>query len=488
MNEIRGEQLSTDLKKAIDSKDIDNLRYIANFYYPGEIAEALNNLDVLDTIKLLRWLEPEPAAKIFAEIGPDEQKSTIEQITSQKLTQLLDELYADEVADLIQEMPSNIVKKILKSTPREQRTVVNKILDYAEDTAGAMMSVDFIELDSKLSNEKAIETIRKAISEVSETEYFFIVNKQNILQGTVQLKDLVFSDKPLKELINRRFIAVKTNDDQEAVANIMQKYELPVVPVVNNENRLVGVLDESDMVEILQAEAGEDIQKLAGINPIERQYFEISIWKMVKSRMFWLSFLMVSDTLVQLIINLFITIYKVPGSSSAGGPEQGFPGLNSYIFTVLLVPLLPLLSGTSGNAGSQSSSIVVRALALRDVDVKDYWRVLWKELRIGVFVGLILVGVNFVRQIIIYFATSPHTINKYQWLAIVTVSCALLFTTVFAKIIGGTLPIIAKAFKIDPAVMSVPLLTTVLDGLTTAIYFGIGIFTFLIPFQQTLHF
>ena len=460
------------------AKDVKNLRLLAQNSHPVDFALALEELDDKDMVICLRWLKIAIAAKVFANLTYESQKHIINTLTSVELNELIDDLYPDEIVDLIEEMPSNLVKKILRATPQDMRGDVNRILQYEEDSAGSLMHVNFLELDERLTAAQALKMIQSKLQGLEETEYFFVTDQHHTLVGTIELKTIVFAkpNTPLIDLSNKRILAAKTSQDQEDIANLFLKYNLDVLPIVNNENRLMGIVDSADVVDVIEQESTEDIQKLAGIDPIEKSYFETSIFRMVRSRSVWLLFLMISATVSQLVITAFLNLYGVVNTSEAGSSTSESITL---IVTGLLVPLLPLVSGTSGNAGSQSSTMVVRALSLKQVKTSDYARVLWKELRVALISGLILVVVNFARMIIIYIVESPHTISANEWRAIAVLSLALYVTVIIAKLVGGMLPVLAKKVKLDPAVMAAPLLTTLVDALSTAIFFSIGAIFFL---------
>ena len=459
--------------------DVDGVRDVCAHFHSADIAEALCRLTTLEAIKLIRFLPISLTADIFSHLDNQIQKSVVQAFTSSELEVLIKEINADQLVDVIDEMPANLVKKILHLCPSKLREKVNTLMQYQEDTAGSIMMVNFVELKGWWSVQDAIKEVKQKHQAERMPDTFYVVDQQHRMIGLISLKKLFFSpyEQKISDLCaSTSIVSVFTYDDQEQVAFVVQKYDLEAIPVLNQQHRLVGIITVDQVVDVVEQEATEDIQKLSGISPTEKAYFATSVIKMVRARSMWLLFLMISATVSQLVISGFFSLYGVV-------QHHNTYSAITYIVTALLVPVLPLVSGTSGNAGSQSATMVIRALSLRQVDIKDYWKVMWKELRVGFVCGFILVAANFIRMIAIYFIQTPHTINTDKWLSIAVLSIALYLTLIIAKLVGSMLPIIATWVKLDPAIMAAPLLTTLVDALSTAIFFSIG-FIFYLPYIQ----
>ncbi len=463
--------LLSNLRKYIEEKDIINLRKIVNKYPPADIAEVIDDLEEKEVIKLFRWIEQSISADIFTYLDYENQQSIIKLFTQKEMQEFVEELYIDEIIDIIEEMPANIVRKIIRAADSETRKEINSILKYPEDTAGSIMNINELELEANWTVKFSLKKIKEEIDDLEITDTLFAIGKNRELKGIVYLKDLIFNkdDILIKDIIDQRIVVAKTLEDQEEVANKFKKYDLTIIPVVNKDNHLVGNITVDDVVHVLEEEATKDIHKLAGINPIEKTYFQTSIWKMVRSRSVWLLFLMISATLSQVVISAFLGIYHANSANNSSENTK-----LAFIAVAYLVPVLSVISGTSGNAGSQSSTMIVRALSLKEVQVRDYARVLWKELRVALVAGFILMTVNFIRMVIIYLI-QYKSLNIDEWKSIITLSVALYITVVIAKLVGATLPIVAKSLKLDPAIMAAPLLTTLVDALSTSIFMSLGL-------------
>ncbi len=472
----REEQLKTlseEIEKAIQANDIKELRKLEENHYPQDIAEALEKLDEKIIIVALRLFTNDTSSEIFPHLDTDIQEEIINKMSSKQVSQLFSELYTDDIVDILEEMPSNIVKKILRASTPEARAQINSILKYNDDTAGSIMSVDYTRFKINWTVTEAIEKIRERDEESEDHNTFYVVDDLNNLKGIVELKDLVFSkgESLLSEVMDERVIFAHTKDDQESVIELFKKYDITTLPVINVQQKLVGIVTVDDVLDVIEEEVTEDIHKMAGISPTDDEYFKTSIWKMVKSRSVWLLLLMISATFSQIIISVFIKIYHSKSETNISDP--------SYIIMMLLTPLLTVISGTTGNAGSQSSTMIVRALSLKEVETKDYARVMWKEFRVAIITGIILVSVNFIRMVIIYSIEFKGDLKDPRiWYTIATLSIAMYLSLIMAKLIGGTLPIIAKKLKLDPALMAAPLLTTLVDALSTALFFSVGLIFF----------
>ncbi len=475
MESIDFEKISIKLREYVKNNNIRELRSFCKEYSEIDIADALTKLEDLDVLKVIRSLNSETSAEIFRNLNNEYKKYVIETFSNIEILDILQEFFTDDIVELLDEMPANITKKILKSVNKEIRQDINKILKYDDSTSGSIMSVEFIEIRDNKNLKEALEIVKKNYEESKETNNFYVINDKRKLLGYVTLKDIIFNsdEKNISEIMKKNVIFVHTFSDQEEAVELFKKYELTDLPVVNKQNKLVGIITFDDIVDVIEEEATEDIEKQAGILPSERSYFDISPFKMVKLRVFWLLFLMVSATLSQLAISAFMNIYKISDTTYDGVNEI------TYIVTGLLVPVIPLISGTSGNAGSQTSIMVVRGLSIGSIKIKDWYQIIIKELQVGLIIGIILVIINFLRMYIIdVIELGTWELDKNHWYVIIILSLSLLITILLSKTIGGILPIIAKLFKIDPAVIAAPLLTTLVDALSTTIFFSISLIFF----------
>ena len=435
-----------EIKILIESKRFTELKNRLNEMNSADISEILDELDNVESVIIVfRLLDKEKAGITFSHMESDMREKLIHAFTDRELKNVLDELFMDDTVDLIEEMPSNVVPKILKSIPKEDRKIVNELLKYPDDSAGSIMTTEFIDLKENMTVEEALKRIRK-IGTDSETIYTcYVLNEERILKGIINIKDILLSKKETKigTLMETNIISVNTLEDQEDVAKKFDKYDYFALPVVDYENRLVGIITVDDAINVLQDEVEEDFEKMAAITPNETGYFQTSIFKHARSRILWLLVLMLSSAITGNIITHY---------------EEAFATIP------LLVAFIPMIMGTGGNCGSQSSTLIIRGLATDEIELRDIFRVLWKEIRVSILVGIILAIVNGIRIIIQY--------NSIQ-LAIV-LGITLMATTTVAKILGCLLPMTAKKLKLDPAIMASPLITTLVDVCSILLYFQVA--------------
>lgn len=476
MKKINLQAIAEELQRQIKFNRIIQVRKIVKKYDYVDLAEALELVEKEQMVKIIRALDSETSAAVFTYLISSSQQYVIETFSSIEIREILKEMYSDDIVEILDELPANITKKILASSNKEIRNEINQILKYDENTAGSIMMVNYIELDMNLTLKTALEKIKLAINDVENTDIFYVIDDKRKLVGKISLKDIVFNESNLtiSQVMDSRLVFVQTHEDQQQVVQIIKRYDIHQIPVVNKQQRLVGIVTVDGIVDIIEEETTEDIHKMVGISsPSEKSYFETSIWKMIRSRIPWLLILMISATLTQLVIYGFMKFYQ-----SNDVDIQSTSKITSILST-LLIPLLPIISGTCGNAGSQSSVMVVRGLSLGEINQKQFAKVLWKELQVATIVGIILVIVNFIRMCIIDVIINKQAyINKEQWYSILILSISLYITLVVAKTIGGLLPFLAKIIKIDPAVMAAPLLTTVVDVLSAAVFFSISLIFF----------
>ncbi|HOS70515.1 MAG TPA: magnesium transporter [Bacillota bacterium] len=434
------------IKDYIEEKNYSEIKKALEDMQPADIAELLEELDTKNSLLVFRMLHKDVAVEVFAHLSVKQQTSFTLMIKEDELKEILEELYFDDKIDYLEEMPSSVVKKILKNSPETERKLINQFLNYPENSAGSLMTIELVDLKKELTIDEALLRIRRTALDKETIYTCYVTDNNRKLEGTVSLKDLVIApgNKKVEDIMETDPIYVRTIDDQEEVANLFKKYDLLSVPVVDQENRLVGIITIDDIVDVIEEEASEDIQIMHGLAPNEEEYLKTDIITLAKQRIFWLLFLMLSATITGSIIESF-----------QGSLEKA----------VGLAVFIPMLMGTGGNAGTQSSTLVIRGIALGEVALNDMPKVIWRELRISLMVGVSLAVVNFIR--VYYLGGNSFTVS-------VVVSVTLIFTIMIAKVIGGVLPLFAKAINIDPAIMASPLISTIVDALTLLSYFKIA--------------
>ena len=434
------------IKDYIEVKNYSAIKKALEDMLPADIAELLEELDTKNSLLVFRMLHKDVAVEVFAHLSVKQQTSFTLMIKEDELKEILEELYFDDKIDYLEEMPSSVVKKILKYSPETERKLINQFLNYPENSAGSLMTIELVDLKKELTIDEALLRIRRTALDKETIYTCYVTDSNRKLEGTVSLKDLVIApgNKKVEDIMETDPIFVRTIDDQEEVANLFKKYDLLSVPVVDQENRLIGIITIDDIVDVIEEEASEDIQIMHGLAPSEEEYLKTDIITLAKQRIFWLLFLMLSATITGSIIESF-----------QGSLEKA----------VGLAVFIPMLMGTGGNAGTQSSTLVIRGIALGEVVLSDISKVIWRELRISLMVGISLAVVNFVR--VYYLGGNSFTVS-------VVVSVTLILTIMMAKVIGGVLPLIAKAINIDPAIMASPLISTIVDALTLLSYFKIA--------------
>ena len=434
-----------EITKLLEEKKYNVLKEKLKEINSADIPPLLEELDKESVVKLFRILPKEQAGEAFSYMEPYMKEKLIQDLTDAELKGILNELFIDDTVDLIEEMPSNVVKKILKVVNAKDRKIINELLQYPEDSAGSIMTTEFIDLKETMTVEQALQRIRD-IGIDSETIYnCYVLNRNRVLLGMINIKEILISKKEqiIKDLMTTNVISVNTLEDQEDAAKIFDKYDLYAVPVVDNENRLVGIITVDDAINVIQDEASEDFEKMAAMSPNEKGYFETSVFKHAKNRIVWLLVLMLSSAITGGIITNY---------------EEAFAAVP------LLVAFIPMIMGTGGNCGSQSSTLIIRGLATDEIELKDVLRALWKEFRVSIIVGITLAIVNGIRIMIQY--------NDIQ-LAIV-IGLTLIATVALSKALGCLLPMFAKKIKLDPAIMATPLITTLVDIFSILVYFQIA--------------
>ena len=431
------------IQSLIKEKKYFEIRKYLNDLNTVEVSELLNQFESSELMMIFRLLSKDRAADVFSYLDTEHQEMIINTMTDVETKNIFDELYFDDIVDIIEEMPSNVVKKILKNTDAKDRHMINQLLKYPDNSAGSIMTTEYVDLKKDMKVSQAIKVIRDTVEEKENIYTCYVISEDRKLEVVVYLKELITieDDIVIEIIMNRNFVSVHTNDDQEIVADIIKKYDLIVLPVVDIENRLLGIITIDDVMDVIDKEATEDFHKMAGISPVEESYLKTNAFTMARQRIMWLIVLMISATFTGRIIKSYEDVLQS---------------------VVILASFIPMLMDTGGNAGAQSSTIVVRALALGDVTIKDTFKILRKEFFISFIVALVLAAINYLRLI---------TLTKTSLDVALTVSVTLIFVVIISKIIGASLPVVAKVLKLDPAIMAGPLITTILDALTLTIYF-----------------
>ena len=446
----RFELVEKALIKMLEEKKYATLRDILITMNPSDIAGIFSGLEEKQIPLLFRLLPKELAAETFVEMEIEAQELLIRGFSDNELKEVINELYADDAADLVEEMPANVVKRILRQADPEMRNTINQLLRYDEDTAGSIMTTEYVTLRPDMTVEEAILRIRRQGVD-KETIYTCYVTKGRVLIGLVTVKDLLLcsdDEMLIQDIMLTNLISVTTSTDREEAARMLSKYNFLALPVVDKENRMVGIVTFDDAMDVMEEAATEDMELMSGITPSEKTYLRSSAFELFRNRVPWLMLLMVSATFTGLIITAF------EGALAA---------------QVALTAFIPMLMGTGGNSGSQSSVTVIRALSLDELQLRDIGKVIWKELRTAIMCGIALAAVCFVK---IWLVDGLMMGNEDITVAINAVVClTLAVTVVIAKLVGCVLPLGAKALHLDPAVMASPFISTIVDALSLLVYF-----------------
>ncbi len=446
MEDILEENYREELEALLKNKEYKALRRKMEEMNVVDIAFVMDEMKDEDSLRLFRILPKDMAADVFANLEIDDQQYIISSMSEHEASNIIDNLMADDATDLLEEMPANVVKKILANASPETRADINHLLRYPEDSAGSIMTVEFVDLREQMTVEDAIMRIRRKGLDTETINICYVVDNHRILRGIVALRRLLIKnpDELIGDIMDTKVISVNTHTDQEEAALAIQKYGFVAMPVVDNENRMVGIITVDDVVDILQEEATEDIEKMAAILPTDKPYFKMTIFETYKKRMPWLLLLMISATFTGTIITSYEKV------------------LASY---VMLTAYIPMLMNTGGNAGSQTSVSVIRGLSIGEIEFREIFKVIWNEIRVAVLCGITLSAANFLKLIFIdELAVSMALI----------VCVTLAVVVIFAKFIGCILPLIAERIGFDPAVMASPLITTIVDAVSLTVYFAVA--------------
>lgn len=410
---------------------------------PVDIAEAMEEQEKDLVIRLFRLLPKDISADVFSYMSSEQQQVIVESMSGLEVRHLMDEMFMDDTVDFLEEMPAGIVKKVLQNADEQTRSLINQLLRYPENSAGSLMTTEYVDLHDYFTVRKAMDHIRRTGVDKETVYTCYVIDQQRKLMGTVSLRKLIVAPETqtIREIMEQNPVFAHTVDDQEAVAEDFRRYDLMSIPVCDGEERLVGIITVDDIVDVIQQENTEDFEKMAAMTPSDQEYLKSSVWTLAKNRVPWLLLLMISATFTGSIIAHF---------------ESVLAGM------VILTSFIPMLMDTGGNSGSQTSVMVIRNMALGEVETSDVLRVLWKEFRVSLICGSILSVVNFVRMLIFVRAGT---------LVAVTVSLSMFCTVVIAKAVGCLLPMGAKKLGLDPAIMASPMITTIVDACSLAIYF-----------------
>ena len=437
------EELEEQFKELIKNKQLKEAKALIENLNEVDVAFLIDELDPTTGTVVFRMLPKDIAADVFANFDSEQQQAIIRSSTDAEIKAIMDELYFEDKVDMLEEMPSNVVNSLLKYSAPEERNLINQFLKYPENSAGSLMTIEYVSLKKEMTIEESFRKIKREGIDKETIYTLYVTDDYRRLIGILSLRELIVApaETKISELMRSEVVYVHTHDDQEDVANLFRKYGFEAIPVVDNEKRIVGIITYDDIIDIIEAETNEDFQIMAAITPSEDEYLETSVLSLAKHRIMWLMALMISSTITQRII----------------------AGYESYLYSVAgLSTFIPMLMDTGGNSGSQSSTLVIRGLATGDIKPKDWYKVMWKEFRISMVVGIVLSIISYFK--IIYFDKMPNNIA-------LTVSITLIFAVMTAKVVGGTLPIAAHKLKLDPAIMASPLITTIADATSLIVYF-----------------
>ncbi len=451
--EVVHERQFDELTKLLEEHQFKQLQQLLEEIDEFDVAEFITELPENQQARVFRMLSKEKGAEVFSELDVPEQEYIINSISDAELGSIIEEMYVDDAVDLMEELPANVVKRVMRTATAETRKLINQYLKYPENSAGSIMTAEFIDLKKYMNVRESFARIRR-IGADKETIYTcFVTSADRKLEGIVTVKDLIMADEDetIENIMDSNVIFATTTDDQEDVSDIFSDYDLIAIPVVDREHRLVGIVTVDDVIDVMEQEATEDIEKMAGMTPSDKPYSRSGIWELWKNRFPWLLFLMLSATFTSVIINSF------EGALAAQAALIGF---------------IPMLTGTGGNSGSQASTAIIRSLSLGDIETSDVLRVVWKELRVATLCGLALAAVNFFKMLLVDKMLLGN--DGVTIMVAATVSITLVFVVMFAKVVGSMLPIGAEKLGADPAVMASPLIATITDSVSLLVYFAIA--------------
>lgn len=446
------EEIFEKIQELIKEKKINELHNVLEDINSADFPSLFEELEEEQILIIYRLLSKEKAAEVFAELDSDVQEKLINVFTDKELKTVVDELFMDDTVDLIEEMPASVVKRILNNVGARDRKVLNELLNFPEDSAGSIMTTEFVEFKDDITIQEGFDIIRKTGLKKETVYYCYVVDNSRKLLGSVDIKEMLISDRDIKitEIMEENPIRVLTSEDKEKVAKMFDKYNYMAIPVVDREDRLVGIVTIDDAIDVMQDENTEDFEKMAALLPNDETYFKTGVFTHAKNRIMWLLVLMLSSTFTGAIIQKY---------------EDAFAAVP------ILVAFIPMIMDTGGNCGSQSSTLIIRGLALDEIKLSDIFKVIWKELRVAFLVGITLALVTSVR---IYFQYGHIYAGQVMELSSV-VGITLISTAIIAKLVGGVLPMLAKTLKLDPAIMAAPLITTIVDMCAILVFFKFAV-------------
>ena len=444
------ERIRSKLDALLEANKKAELRGALNMLNEVDIAEYLETLDNERVLMVFRLLPKDVAADVFSYMDNDQRTRIMEALGDEEAMRIIDDMFVDDAVDFLEELPAGVVKRMLANCDEKRRELLNQFRRYPENSAGRIMTIEYVEFHVGVTVGQAMAEIRRTAPDKETINTLYILDDRRELLGTVALRKLLLAndDKKVEELMNTQVISVRTTDDQELVADTVRKYDLLSIPVVDHENRLVGIVTVDDIVDVIEEENTEDFEKMAAMLPSDDEYLKTSVVTLAKNRLPWLLILMISATFTGMIITHFENVLA-----------------NSASIGVALVACIPMLMDTGGNCGAQASTLAIRGLALGEIEIRDVGKILWKEFRVALILGVVLAMVNFLR---IWFLT------PYDKDVAFVVSLAMFFTVIIAKAIGCTLPLLAKAVHLDPALMASPIITTLVDAASLTILFTIA--------------
>lgn len=435
-----------DIKLELENKNFQELKEQLKNLNIADIATLFESLEEPQQIIILfKLLSKDVAADVFSFLNSDMQESIINALKDKEIEHIMADLYMDDAADFVQEMPANVVKRVLKNTTKENRDIINKLLSYPENSAGSIMTTEFIDIKQELTVEEAFKKIKKKAADAETVGTIFVTDSKRKIQGVLSIKDLILanSDDKIENIMNPNVVYSTTHTDQEEVSKLFDKYDFYALPIIDTENRLVGIVTVDDIMDVVKEEATEDMEIMAAISPTDDPYLKTSAFTHAKKRIFWLLFLTLSASITGAIMSFF---------------EDAFVAIPA------LVTFIPMLMGTGGNCGSQSATLVIRGLALNEITLKDYFKVAFKEFKVSLLVSSVLSVVNFV---IVWIRYGDPLLG-------LVIALSLVIVVIIAEFIGGGLPILAKKCKLDPAIMAAPIISTLVDCIAIVSYFLIA--------------
>mgnify|MGYP000630948038 FL=1 len=450
------EKIRARLDRLVSEGRKGELRGALSMLNEVDIAEYMEDLDNEKMLMVFRLLPKDIAADVFAYMDADQRQRVIEAMDDNEAVRLVDDMFIDDAVDFLEELPAGVVKRVLKGCDPEKRALINQFLRYPENSAGSIMTIEYMELHVGTTVGEAMAEIRRTGLDKETIYTLYVLDAQRKLLGTVALRKLLLAQDAVKveTLMNQQFVCVHTTDDQEMVADTVRKYDLISIPVVDHEERMIGIITIDDIVDVIEEENTEDFEKMAAMLPSEDEYLKTNVLTLAKNRMPWLLFLMISA----IFTGMIITHYE--------------DALSSTAFGVVLTACIPMLMGAGGNCGSQASTLTIRGLALGEVQIKDIFKLLWKEVRVGLIVGAVLSAVTFTLYTFV-LGDADMTIPQRLPIA-ATIAVAVFITVIVAKAIGCTLPLLAKAVHLDPALMASPLITTIVDICSLLVLFAVA--------------